>query len=170
MRRSFCRRRCGLTLRASMPTAGSRTIWGMRLADPVVATRLLDTWGLMLDECYDAPERSLHPVFVALQETIRECNPPRQLFLDLLHAFRMDQVKTHVSRAGRSCWSTRIILRIRWAAGALGVRVSRGVAGVALGQGLHGAAAGELLAGCGGGCRAREAISSGRCDGPVWSG
>lgn len=36
----------------------------------------------------------MHPVFVALHETIRECDPPRQLFLDLLHAFRMDQYKT----------------------------------------------------------------------------
>jgi squalene synthase HpnC len=67
---------------------------GDEVGDPVVATRLLDTWGSMLEECYDAPERSMHPVFVALHETIRECNPPRQLFLDLLHAFRMDQVKT----------------------------------------------------------------------------
>jgi squalene synthase HpnC len=67
---------------------------GDEVADPAVATRLLDTWGSMLDECYDSPERSMHPVFVALHETIRECNPPRQLFLDLLHAFRMDQVKT----------------------------------------------------------------------------
>ncbi|HWZ00760.1 MAG TPA: squalene synthase HpnC [Edaphobacter sp.] len=67
---------------------------GDEVADPAVATRLLDTWGLMLDECYDAPERSMHPVFVALHETIRECNPPRELFADLLHAFRMDQVKT----------------------------------------------------------------------------
>ncbi len=67
---------------------------GDEVADPAVATRLLDTWGSMLDECYDAPERSMHPVFVALHETIRECNPPRELFADLLHAFRMDQVKT----------------------------------------------------------------------------
>src|ERR1700729_2051662 len=67
---------------------------GDEVADPVVATRLLDTWGMMLEECYDSPERSVHPVFVALSETIRVCNPPRQLFLDLLHAFRMDQIKT----------------------------------------------------------------------------
>jgi squalene synthase HpnC len=67
---------------------------GDEVADPAVATRLLDTWGSMLDECYDSPERSMHPVFVALHETIRECNPPRRLFHDLLHAFRMDQIKT----------------------------------------------------------------------------
>jgi squalene synthase HpnC len=66
---------------------------GDEVADRAVATRLLDTWGAMLDECYDTPERSMHPVFVALQETIRECNPPRELFADLLRAFRMDQVK-----------------------------------------------------------------------------
>jgi squalene synthase HpnC len=67
---------------------------GDEVADRALATRLLDTWGAMLDECYDTPERSMHPVFVALHETIRECDPPRELFADLLHAFRMDQVKT----------------------------------------------------------------------------
>jgi squalene synthase HpnC len=67
---------------------------GDEVADPAVASRLLDSWGSMLNECYDAPEQSMHPVFVALHETIRECEPPRQLFLDLLHAFQMDQYKT----------------------------------------------------------------------------
>jgi squalene synthase HpnC len=66
---------------------------GDEVADPAIALRLLDAWGSMLDECYDTPERSTHPVFVALHETIRECGVPRQLFADLLHAFRMDQVK-----------------------------------------------------------------------------
>jgi squalene synthase HpnC len=67
---------------------------GDEVEDREIATRLLNSWGAMLEECYDAPERSMHPVFVALRETIRECDPPRQLFLDLLHAFRMDQYKT----------------------------------------------------------------------------
>jgi squalene synthase HpnC len=67
---------------------------GDEVADPVVAMRLLDAWGSMLDECYDTPERSMHPVFVALHKTVRECDMPRELFADLLHAFRMDQVKT----------------------------------------------------------------------------
>lgn len=67
---------------------------GDEVGDPILATRLLDAWGSMLDECYDAPERSMHPVFVALYKTIRECRIPRELFADLLHAFRMDQVKT----------------------------------------------------------------------------
>jgi len=67
---------------------------GDEVADPAVAMRLLDAWGSMLDECYDFPERSMHPVFVALRETIRACDLPRQLFHDLLIAFRMDQTKT----------------------------------------------------------------------------
>jgi squalene synthase HpnC len=66
---------------------------GDEVADPAVALRLLDAWGSMLDECYDTPERSMHPVFIALHETIRECGVPHQLFADLLHAFRLDQVK-----------------------------------------------------------------------------
>ncbi|MCU1223596.1 MAG: squalene synthase HpnC [Edaphobacter sp.] len=66
---------------------------GDEVPDKLVAMRLLNAWGSMLDECYDTPERSMHPVFVALHETIRECGVPRELFADLLHAFRMDQVK-----------------------------------------------------------------------------
>jgi squalene synthase HpnC len=66
---------------------------GDEVADTGTALRLLNTWEGMLDECYDAPERSMHPVFVALRESIVECELPRQLFLDLLLAFKMDQVK-----------------------------------------------------------------------------
>lgn len=67
---------------------------GDEVADPAVATRLLEAWGSMLDECYNNPERSTHPVFVALRESIVACDLPRQLFHDLLIAFRMDQIKT----------------------------------------------------------------------------
>jgi squalene synthase HpnC len=67
---------------------------GDEVASPAVALRLLDMWGRMLDECYDRPADSMHPVFVALRETIVECELPRDLFADLLHAFRIDQVKT----------------------------------------------------------------------------
>ena len=67
---------------------------GDEVEDPAVALRLLDAWGSMLNECYDTPERSFHPVFVALHESIRECQLPRTLFADLLVAFRMDQKKT----------------------------------------------------------------------------
>lgn len=67
---------------------------GDEVDSPETATRLLDAWGQMLDECYDHPERSMHPVFVALHESITACDLPRQLFHDLLIAFRMDQYKT----------------------------------------------------------------------------
>src|SRR5271155_695723 len=53
---------------------------GDEVGDTRTALRLLNTWGEMLDECYDAPERSMHPVFVALRETIVECELPRVLF------------------------------------------------------------------------------------------
>ena len=66
---------------------------GDEVADTAVATRLLMTWEGMLDECYDAPERSLHPVFVALRKTVDETGVPRELFADLIHAFVMDQTK-----------------------------------------------------------------------------
>jgi squalene synthase HpnC len=50
---------------------------------------LLDLWGQELDACYRGETR--HPVFVALAETIRECDIPKQPFADLLVAFRRDQ-------------------------------------------------------------------------------
>lgn len=67
---------------------------GDEVADTSTALRLLETWGTMLDECYDAPAQSRHPVFVALRETIVACDLPRTLFHDLLRAFEQDQVKT----------------------------------------------------------------------------
>ena len=67
---------------------------GDEIDSPAVALRLLDTWGEMLGECYAAPERSRHPVFVALHETIVACDLPQSLFADLLDAFRQDQIKT----------------------------------------------------------------------------
>ncbi len=67
---------------------------GDEVSDPAVALRLLDAWDSMLDECYDAPTKSMHPVFVALYETIRDCQLPRHLFHDLTYAFKIDQTKT----------------------------------------------------------------------------
>ena len=67
---------------------------GDEVADSETALRLLDEWGAMLDECFDQPERSRHPVFVALHETIAECDLPRHLFHNLLAAFKLDQTKT----------------------------------------------------------------------------
>jgi squalene synthase HpnC len=68
---------------------------GDEVADPHTALRLLENWARMLDQCYDAPAESRHPVFVALRPTIESCNLPRTLFHDLLRAFAQDQVKTH---------------------------------------------------------------------------
>ena len=73
---------------------------GDEVADSRVAARLLTAWGEMLEECYDTPERSRHPVFVALRETVVECGLPRELFLDLVAAFQMDQVKTEYATMG----------------------------------------------------------------------
>jgi squalene synthase HpnC len=68
---------------------------GDEVADPHTALRLLAHWAQMLDQCYDTPDESIHPVFVALRPTIAAFNLPRQLFHDLLRAFAQDQVKTH---------------------------------------------------------------------------
>jgi squalene synthase HpnC len=59
------------------------------------ALRLLQAWQQMLDQCYDDPAHSRHPVFIALRPTIETCNLPRTLFHDLLRAFIQDQIKTH---------------------------------------------------------------------------
>ncbi len=67
---------------------------GDEVADTAVATELLTAWRAMLDECYEHPERSRHPVYVALQQTIAETGMPKQLFADLIHAFQMDQTVT----------------------------------------------------------------------------
>jgi len=57
------------------------------------ALRLLGEWDRLLDECYDAPQLSTHPVFVALRPTIEACDLPRGLFHDLIRAFIQDQIK-----------------------------------------------------------------------------
>ena len=67
---------------------------GDEVADPATAMRLLATWRAMLQECFDAPELSRHPVFVALRPSIVACDLPREPFLNLLSAFQADQVKT----------------------------------------------------------------------------
>ena len=67
---------------------------GDEVVDRDVATALLDSWREMLVECFDAPERSRHPVFVALRESIVAADLPREPFLALVRAFRNDQRKT----------------------------------------------------------------------------
>jgi squalene synthase HpnC len=53
---------------------------------------LLDQWETELNACYDGSPR--HPVFVALAETVRTFEIPKQEFADLLTAFRQDQTVT----------------------------------------------------------------------------
>lgn len=87
---------------------------GDEVGDPQESLRLLDEWEGELNATYlslverppinvktdveklqaDKPlryEGPRHPVFVALRETIRECDIPREPFADLLKAFRQDQ-------------------------------------------------------------------------------
>jgi squalene synthase HpnC len=65
---------------------------GDEVGDTSVALALLNLWGRELDACYEG--RARHPVFVALAETIRACNIPKEPFADLLVAFRQDQTVT----------------------------------------------------------------------------
>jgi squalene synthase HpnC len=68
---------------------------GDEVADTATATRLLGQWRGMLHECFEQPEASRHPVFVALQPTIAACKLPREPFDALISAFEEDQVVTH---------------------------------------------------------------------------
>jgi squalene synthase HpnC len=67
---------------------------GDEVGDTKTATRLLGEWRAMLHECFRTPEQSRHPVYVALQPTIRECELPIEPFDDLITAFEQDQVYT----------------------------------------------------------------------------
>jgi squalene synthase HpnC len=65
---------------------------GDEVASPAHALALLDVWQQQLDACYRGEAK--HPVFIALRETIRICNIPKEPFADLLTAFRQDQTVT----------------------------------------------------------------------------
>jgi squalene synthase HpnC len=56
------------------------------------ALALLNIWQEQLDACYRGETK--HPVFVALRETIRACDIPKEPLADLLTAFRQDQTVT----------------------------------------------------------------------------
>jgi squalene synthase HpnC/squalene synthase HpnD len=62
---------------------------GDEVADPARALELLNWWEQELHQCYAG--RPAHPVFVALEPTIRACDIPMEPFADLLVAFRQDQ-------------------------------------------------------------------------------
>ncbi|MGE3314577.1 MAG: squalene synthase HpnC [Planctomycetaceae bacterium] len=67
--------------------------WADDLADEVGdaarSLELLEWWRTQLDDCFDG--RGIHPVFVALRETVQEFAIPREPFTDLLSAFEQDQ-------------------------------------------------------------------------------
>ena len=52
----------------------------------------LDFWEQELERCYSSSPR--HPYMIALQHTIRSFDIPQKPFLNLIHANRMDQLKT----------------------------------------------------------------------------
>ena len=75
---------------------------GDEVPDETRALELLDWWERELDACYSqlisssgsgrsSDRPALHPVFVALAETARAKDIPKQPFADLLTAFRQDQ-------------------------------------------------------------------------------
>jgi squalene synthase HpnC len=57
--------------------------------DPQRGLALLAWWEMQVSDCYHG--RAVHPVFIALGETIRKFNIPAKPFIDLLVAFRQDQ-------------------------------------------------------------------------------
>ena len=65
---------------------------GDEVGDPAASLALLDQWQRELDACYQGTPK--HPVFVALAETVRQFDIPKQEFSDLLIAFRQDQTIT----------------------------------------------------------------------------
>ncbi len=71
---------------------------GDEVGNPEQSLALLDLWGEELDACYRGQAR--HPVFVALAETIRLCDIPKEPFADLLVAFRQDQTVTRFATMG----------------------------------------------------------------------
>jgi len=69
---------------------------GDETGDSQASLRLLDQWETELNACFAGQSR--HPVFVALAETVRTFDIPRQPFADLLKAFRQDQTVNRYPR------------------------------------------------------------------------
>jgi squalene synthase HpnC len=65
---------------------------GDEVGNPQQSLELLDQWETELNACYAGAPR--HPVFVALAETVKQCEIPKHEFSDLLIAFRQDQTVT----------------------------------------------------------------------------
>ncbi|MGD0870630.1 MAG: squalene synthase HpnC [Bryobacteraceae bacterium] len=65
---------------------------GDEMGDRAESLRLLHWWRTELDAMYQG--RATHPVFVALLDTVRKYQIPRQPFADLIQAFVQDQTVT----------------------------------------------------------------------------
>ena len=65
---------------------------GDEIGNPAESLRLLSWWRTELEAMYAGETR--HPVFVALEGTVRKYNLPTELFADLITAFEQDQVVT----------------------------------------------------------------------------
>lgn len=65
---------------------------GDEVGDPQLSLQLLSEWEAELNACYLG--RARHPVFVALAETIKACDIPKDPLANLLRAFRQDQTTT----------------------------------------------------------------------------
>ncbi|HTR46058.1 MAG TPA: squalene synthase HpnC [Verrucomicrobiae bacterium] len=65
---------------------------GDEVPDRARALQLLDAWEEELKLVYEPGRGPAHPVLIALRETVRAKEIPRQPFSDLLRAFRQDQV------------------------------------------------------------------------------
>jgi squalene synthase HpnC len=64
----------------------------LSLAEPPPKDVRQDAEKLQAGSTGTNPIAPRHPVFIALRETIRDCDIPRQPFADLLTAFRQDQI------------------------------------------------------------------------------
>jgi len=80
---------------------------GDEVGNAAQSLELFDQWESELNACYDGRPR--HPVFVALAETVRKFEIPKNEFLDLLTAFRQDQTvaryATFEALLGYCCYS-----------------------------------------------------------------
>ncbi len=94
-----------------------------------------------------------HPVFVALRETIRDCDIPREPFADLLTAFRQDQTTPRYSTFNDVAGLLPLFGEPRRTPCPIRMRLPRCPATDSLRLYLHCAATGELLAGRGCGLR-----------------
>lgn len=87
---------------------------GDEVGNPEQSLALLNWWEQQLDLCYKG--EASHPVFVALAETVRICEIPKQPFADLLVAFRQDQTitrfETHEQMAEYARYSANPVGRL----------------------------------------------------------